>query len=117
MQAVGVGRKFVSPQMRNHDEQFYALNPKFGLAYEWADHNIAYLNFSRSFQPPSFDESLAVTSTGQMFNSLEAQKAWTVEIGSRGALGLLTWDVAFYHSWLRDELLNLNNAQGCRSAR
>jgi len=112
LQAVAVGRKFVSPQMGNHDEKFYALNPKLGVAYEWADHNIAYLNFSRSFQPPSFDESLAVTDTGQMFNSLEAQKAWTIEIGSRGDLGPLRWDLAFYHSWLRDELLNLDNAQG-----
>ena len=76
--------------MGNHDEQFYSLNPKLGLAYEWADHDIAYVNLSRSFQPPSFDESLAVTSTGQMFNSLEAQKAWTIEIGSRGDLGPLT---------------------------
>jgi iron complex outermembrane recepter protein len=112
LQAMAVGRKFVSPQMGNHDENYRGLNPKLGVAYEWADHNITYVNFSRSFQPPSFDESLAVTSTGQMFNSLEAQKAWTIEIGSRGDLGRLTWDVALYHSWLRDELLNLNNAQG-----
>jgi iron complex outermembrane recepter protein len=112
LQAVAVGRKFVSPQMGNHDEQFYALNPKLGVAYEWVDHNLAYVNFSRSFQPPSFDEALSVTSTGQMFNYLEAQKAWTIEIGSRGEPGPLTWDVAPYHSWLRDELLNLNNAQG-----
>ena len=80
LQAVAVGRKFVSPQMGNHDEQFYGLNPKLGVAYEWTDHNIAYLNFSRSFQPPSFDESLAVISTGQMFNYLEAQKARDIRV-------------------------------------
>ena len=33
-------------------------------------------------------------------------------IGIRGELGLVSWDLAIYRSWMRNELLGLNNNQG-----
>ncbi|HEY2342129.1 MAG TPA: TonB-dependent receptor, partial [Chthoniobacteraceae bacterium] len=98
-----------------HDDHFLSFDPKIGLTYEWNEKTMAYLNFSRSFQPPSFDESLNTVSNpggGEEFNLLNAQKAWTLEIGTRGEQGPLEWDLALYRSWVRDELISLANASG-----
>lgn len=120
-QAVFVNRVFRdgfhSPTLgdQSHDDHFLAFNPKVGLAYQWNDQCLVYLNGSRSFQPPSFDESLGVqegADGGQVFHDLSSQKAWTLELGARGEAGPLEWDVALYRSWVRDELLALNNVRG-----
>jgi iron complex outermembrane recepter protein len=100
---------------QSHRESYAALNPKLGLAYEWAKDGLAYLNVSRSFQPPSFDESLQVqegTAGGEVFNPLRAQTALTVELGTRGEAGPFSWDLAIYRSWVHNELLDLNNRLG-----
>ena len=38
-----------------HENNYFGLNPKIGLLYELNDDSQAFINFSRSFQPPSFD--------------------------------------------------------------
>jgi iron complex outermembrane recepter protein len=106
-----------SPTLGNqsHVERYYAFNPKLGFAYEWNKACMAYANVSRSFQPPSFDESLRVqegTDGGEVFHALHAQTAITLELGTRGELGIVSWDFAIYRSWVRNELLDLNNNQG-----
>jgi iron complex outermembrane recepter protein len=120
-QAVYVDRifkdRFDSATLGNqsHDDHFLALNPKLGVAWQWNDKSTVYLNVSRSFQPPSFDESIGVqegVDGGQVFHELHSQKAITLELGTRGEAGPCKWDLAFYRSWVRDELLDLNNNQG-----
>jgi iron complex outermembrane receptor protein len=39
------------------------------------------------------------------FAPVQAQKAWTAEIGTRGRRGPFTWDLTFYRAWLHHELL------------
>jgi iron complex outermembrane recepter protein len=39
---------------------------------------------------------------------IDAQKATTLEIGSRGHWNGLEWDASIYRSWLRDELMSYN---------
>ena len=100
---------------QSHRDHFWAVNPKLGAAYQWNDKCLLYINGSRSFQPPSFDESLGIqdgTDGGEIFHHLESQKAITLEVGTRGEAGPFTWDLALYRTWLRDELLALNNNQG-----
>ncbi len=100
---------------QSHDDQFRAFNPKGGVAYQWNDRSLVYLNLSRSFQPVSFDESIGVqpgTDGGEVFHALEPQHAITLELGTRGEAGPLTWDVVLYRSWVHHELLALNNSQG-----
>jgi iron complex outermembrane receptor protein len=100
---------------QSHQEGYAAFNPKLGVGYEWAKNCLAYLNVSRSFQPPSFDESLRVqegTGGGEVFNPLRAQTAITLELGTRGEAGPFSWDLAIYRSWVRNELLDLNNRSG-----
>ena len=46
------------------------------------------------------------------FTPLEPQQAWTAEIGSRGESGRFGWELSLYHSWVRNELLDVNDAFG-----
>jgi iron complex outermembrane receptor protein len=94
-------------------EDWKSINPKLGALYEWNNQSQAYLNVSRSFEPPSFDESLDTADDGdQLFNRLNAQKAITLEGGTRGMYGPFSWDLALYHSWVEDELLDLTDGHG-----
>ena len=47
-----------------------------------------------------------------VYTPLNPQRAWTVELGTRGEHGRFEWELSLYHSWLKDELLELNDAQG-----
>jgi len=85
------------------------------LLYELNDQSQAFINFSRSFQPPSFDNMVNFDNgagASLVYSPLQAQKSWTLEIGTRGGYGRLDWELSLYHSRLRDELQNLYDAQG-----
>ncbi len=100
---------------QSHDDRFRAFNPKGGVAYQWNEKSLVYLNLSRSFQPVSFDESIGIqegTDGGEVYHDLEPQHAITLELGTRGEAGPLTWDVVLYRSWIHHELISLNNSQG-----
>jgi len=119
MQVAFILRKFVDTYNaaavpnQSHTQDYLGLNPKIGCMYEFSDEIQAFGNFSRSFQPPSFDDLAAVqNSLGVLYRTLQAQTGSTVEIGTRGETGRVTWDVALYRTWLRDELLALKNAKG-----
>lgn len=91
------------------------LNPKIGMVYEFDKYSQLFANYSRSWQPPSFDNMLEFDDTpggSLVFTPLAAQRAWTAEVGGRGEYGRFRWELALYHSWVRDELLDVNNAQG-----
>lgn len=94
---------------------FRGLNPKAGVMYEFDPEIQAFANFSRSFQPPSFDNMVDFgdgPGDSLVFTPLEPQDAWTAEVGTRGERGRFGWELALYRSWVRDELLDVNNAQG-----
>jgi len=98
---------------QSNNEDFRGFNPKLGLLYAWSDRCKTYVNVSGSFQPPSFDQSLQTAPEGnQLFKRLDAQTAITIEAGTAGKAGPFSWDVAIYHSWVRNELLDLTNGQG-----
>lgn len=98
---------------QTNDEVYRSINPKLGALYEFNDDTQAYINLSRSFQPPSFDDSVTTADDGdQLFNRLSAQRALTLEAGTRGKLGPVSWDLALYHSWVQDELLDLTDGHG-----
>jgi iron complex outermembrane receptor protein len=67
-----------------------------------ADAIQAFGNVSRSFEPPIISEFNDTT-----VGVLDEQTATTVEIGTRGGTPRLGWDLAIYHSWLRDEILTI----------
>ncbi len=97
--------------------------PKLGLRYDFNEKTNAFFNVSRSFEPPSFGEIKAFRASAGppvqpnrlpilITQKLDAQEATTIEIGSRGEWNRLAWDIAFYHAWVDNELLSLNDAQG-----
>ena len=94
---------------------FRGLNPKVGAIYEFDRQNQLFANFSRSWQPPSFDNMVDFgEDPGESleFTPLRPQRAWTVETGVRGERGRASWELALYHAWVCNELLDVNNSQG-----
>ena len=83
----------------------YEINPK----------TQAFVNFSRSWQPPSFDNMVEFTegqNSSVVYTPLQPQHAWTIEIGTRGEYSWFQWEVSLYRSWFRDELLEINDVFG-----
>ncbi len=132
--ALIVGTQFVYAQRISKDnfladgdgsgeQDYYGFNPKIGIRYEFTPQITCFANASRSFEPPSFGELKVIRpSAGPpifpnrlpsvVMQNLEAQSATTLEIGSRGTWDRISWDAAFYHAWIENELLSLNDAGG-----
>ena len=94
---------------------FHGLNPKAGMIYELDGKSQLYANFSRSWQPPSFDNMVNFgddPGDSLEFTPLQPQRAWTAEVGTRGERGRFGWELSLYHSWVRNELLDINDAFG-----
>lgn len=76
--------------------------PRVGFIWQNPDGLQVYGNVTRSVEPPNFG-SLAPTTGG--FQPLKEQDAVTAEIGTRGRVNSLVWDVAFYRAEIDNELL------------
>lgn len=83
--------------------------PRFGVLWESEDGVQVFANVTKSVEPPNFG-SMSPTGTG--FAPVEAQEAWTAEIGTRGRRGPLTWDVTLYRAKLDGEMLQFTVAPG-----
>jgi iron complex outermembrane receptor protein len=96
------------------DQHYRGFSPKLGLLYEASPALQWYANASRAFGPPTSLESLQLGGVhgGVTTVPLDAERATTFEIGSRGALARAAWDLGWYRSRVRHELLTLNDAQG-----
>lgn len=88
----------------NTDQEIYrSLNPKLGVLYEPVEGNQVFANISKSNEAPTFTE---LTQGGAAtFTPVNAQQAWTAEVGTRGHHDRYDWDVSVYRSWVKDELL------------
>ena len=85
---------------------FNAISPKIGVLYGAANTSQIYANYSRSVELPGFIELNQVPSSGSPgFVNIAPQRAWTAEIGTRGSVGIATWDISFYRADVRGELL------------
>src|SRR3546814_7773984 len=83
---------------------FNAFSPKSGLLFEPSAGVQFYANYSRSVEFPGFIELGQVAA----FVPLDAQRAWTAEAGTRGRSGPLSWDVTYYRSTIKGELLQFD---------
>ncbi len=78
--------------------------PRAGVLFRAADQVQVYANVSGVFEPPSFGELTG----GPGVDILDAQEGRSVELGSRGKLGVsgeLGWDVTLYQADLKKELI------------
>ncbi len=87
---------------------YESINPKIGFLYKPTEKTQVFANISKSFEPPDFSNLTQGNTVG--FSQLQAQKAWTYEIGTRGEQGPVAWDISLYHAKLEDELLRFRAA-------
>jgi len=94
---------------RSGTATFNSFAPKFGLLFEPNDTVQVYANYSRSVELPGYSELSQVPFGGLPgFTPVDPQKAWTFEVGTRGKLGIASWDVSLYRADLKDELLQFS---------
>ncbi|MGP0630798.1 TonB-dependent receptor family protein [Nitrospina sp. 32_T5] len=86
------------------------FNPRVGVMYHHTPTIQFFANVTRSYEPPDFSNLTQGGAAG--FAPLSAQKAWTVEVGSRGQHGRVAWDIALYRAWVEDELLQFTTGPG-----
>lgn len=92
------------PSTLNASRSFEAFNPKLGLLWRTGENVTWYANVSRSFEPPTFSEWLQAG----MIQPVNAQSAWTGEIGVRGRSGPFEFDIAVYRAQVSDEMLQFS---------
>ena len=80
---------------------FDEFSPKFGVLYDVAPEIQLYANYSRSAEFPGFSEVAQIAS----FVPVDAQTAWTAEVGTRGRAGIASWDVSLYSADIDGEML------------
>jgi iron complex outermembrane receptor protein len=83
------------------EADFEEFSPKFGVLYDLSPEIQVYANYSKSAEFPGYIELAQVAS----FVPVEAQTAWTAEVGTRGTAGIAAWDVSFYSADVEKELL------------
>ncbi len=124
--AVVAGAQLSYAQRRNHDrfpisalnpdnsdrQDWWGFSPKLGLLWEPTTDIQGFLNVSRSFEPPSFGELVNANNNAPGLLQLDAQTATTLELGTRGKHGPWQWDLALYHAWIDNELLESQIAPG-----
>jgi iron complex outermembrane receptor protein len=80
---------------------FDAVSPKMGVLWEPAGEIQFFANYSKSTEFPTFVELAQIAA----FVPVRAQTAWTSELGTRGTLGWVSWDVAVYRANIKREML------------
>jgi len=86
------------------------VNPRLGVLWTPAESATFFANVTRGFEPASMAD---LTAGGALdFTPLDAQSAWTFEVGGRGQRGMFSWDVAVYRSEIKDELLDFGVPSG-----
>lgn len=86
------------------------VSPKLGVIYEPAETIQLYANYSRSHELPGFIELVQFSPflPDGSFVPLDPQRGWTAEIGGRGTIGPVRFDVSVYRADLEGELLQFN---------
>jgi iron complex outermembrane receptor protein len=95
--------------LQQYDRDFGALNPKIGLNWEHQQGHFLFANIARSYEVPSgadLSDVLSVQArTARALPQVDAQTAWTGEVGARGGWDRFSYDVTFYHMRLNNEIL------------
>ncbi len=103
-QYVQVGREVEDNFLGNGNQSgaadFEFWSPKAGVLWDITRNTQLFGNISRSGEAPTFSE---ITPNPVATISLEVQTATTYEIGTRGSLPGLAWDLALYRSNIDNE--------------
>ncbi len=93
------------------DRDYQQINPRFGFLWQ-PKRNIQWFgNLSRSFEAPTFAELNNGNQPG-INAPIQAQSADTIELGTRGTKGSISWDAAVYYSQLDQEFIRFRFPDG-----
>lgn len=98
--------RFLSNGDQSGEADFDFFSPKVGLLWQVTPQIQAFANISRSGETPTFNE---ISANGLATTALDPQRTTTYEIGTRGVLPGISWDLALYHSDISDEFQCLSN--------
>lgn len=93
------------PGARTDQANFNGLNPRLGLLWQPQRDVQVFANITRSQDVPDFTDLTQTFGASSRFVPLASQRAWTMEIGTRGSSGPWRWDATYYRSRVRGELL------------
>jgi iron complex outermembrane receptor protein len=94
-----------------YDVRYDAVLPGVGLLWRPAAYVTVFAGWAQSFEPPAFfDLGGNAPLQPDRIPRLRAQRADTIELGTRGRAEALRWDITLYHGWVRGELLRLDAA-------
>lgn len=96
---------FLSNGDQSGEKEYYGFSPKIGAIWDVNPAVQVFGNLSASYEPPTFIELSQMLPGVSGLADLDAQKATTLELGTRGSYGRWQWDMAAYRAWLRDELM------------
>ena len=101
--------RFLTDGNQSDSVDFLSFTPTLGFVARPAPNVQVYANASRAYEPPLLLEITAPGNVPGNLSQLKAQKAWQLELGTRGAWGgRVNWDVAVYDIELWDEIQNVN---------
>jgi iron complex outermembrane receptor protein len=81
------------------------FNPRIGVLWQPRPEIQAFANITRSTDVPDFSDLVQSTAINTGFVPMQAQRAWTVEVGTRGRLDRFGWDLTLFRSNIRGQLL------------
>ncbi|SDB57134.1 TonB-dependent receptor family protein [Belnapia rosea] len=84
---------------------YEGLNPKLGILWQPRPQVQVFANITRSQDVPDFSDQLQTVNNRPFWVPLQAQRAWTVEAGTRGRYEGHGWDLTLFRSTIRDQLL------------
>lgn len=96
---------FLSNGDQSGGRDFHGISPKIGVLWDVKPQIQVFANLSASYEPPTYSELEQMLPGVSGLADIDAQKAYTLELGTRGTHGRYHWDVSAYRAWLRDELM------------
>lgn len=97
--------KFLANGDQSGEKEYYGLSPKIGALWDVKPQLQLYTNLSASYEPPTFSELTQSLPGVVALADIDAQKAYTLELGTRGEHGRWNWDISAYRAWLKDEMM------------
>ncbi|MBP0443251.1 TonB-dependent receptor [Roseomonas sp. SSH11] len=94
--------RFLSDGDGSGSTTYRYANPQIGLLWDIAPDIQSFANLTWATEPPTISDLTPLAARG--FSSLKAQRARTLEIGTRGRRDALEWELAAYRAVIRDEI-------------
>ncbi len=96
------------------NKDYVGFSPKIALNWDVSEKASLFVSLGRSYEPPAFGDMIGIPIVPPppqriAFRKLNAQKATTLEIGTRGEEGRFTWEASLYRSWVSNEILRFDD--------